>query len=79
MISHRSLIMIFSDLLGDTKEALAALRLLRFSGHDVIVFHILDEAEVSFHFREMFCSQIQKADNRCLWMQMSWDSNIEMR
>lgn len=50
MISHRSLVMIFSDLLGDTKEALAALRLLRFSGHDVIVFHILDEAEVSFPF-----------------------------
>ncbi|MFN0198064.1 MAG: DUF58 domain-containing protein, partial [Planctomycetaceae bacterium] len=29
------------------------LRQLRYAGHDVIVFHILDEAEVHFPFRGM--------------------------
>src|SRR5271166_6121381 len=41
MIRHRSLVMIFSDLLADTEPVLRALHRLRFSGHDVIVFHVL--------------------------------------
>ncbi len=48
---HRSLIMLMSDLLTDVEPTLAALRMLRFSGHDVIVFHVLDEAEVHFPFQ----------------------------
>ena len=50
MLKHRSLIMLFTDLLGDDDTALAALQRLRHSGHDVILFHILDEAEVKFPF-----------------------------
>lgn len=50
MLRHRSLVMLFSDLLTDTEPLLQALRRLRHRGHDVIVFHILDEAEVSFPF-----------------------------
>lgn len=50
MLRHSSLIMIFSDLLVDTDPLLAALRRLRHGGHDVIVFHILDQAEVEFPF-----------------------------
>jgi uncharacterized protein (DUF58 family) len=50
MLKHRSLVMIFSDLLMETEVALQALRLLRGAGHDVIVFHVMDEAEVSFPF-----------------------------
>lgn len=50
MIRHRSLMMLMSDLLADPKEILDAVRMLRFRGHDVIVFHILDEAEVTFPF-----------------------------
>jgi len=50
MIKHRSLMMLMSDLLADPDEILDALRMLRFRGHDVIVFHILDEAEVTFPF-----------------------------
>lgn len=50
MIRHKSLLMIFSDLLCDTEPVLQALHLLRHAGHDVILFHILDEAEVSFPF-----------------------------
>ena len=53
MIRHRSLVMIFSDLLGDTDPILHALHRFRFAGHDVIVFHVLDEAEALFPFEGM--------------------------
>ncbi|GAC1464733.1 MAG: DUF58 domain-containing protein [Isosphaeraceae bacterium] len=53
MIRHRSLIMIFSDLLGDLVPILRAFHRLRFAGHDLIVFHILDEAEALFPFEGM--------------------------
>ncbi len=50
MIRHKSLLMVFSDLLCETEPVLQALHLLRHAGHDVILFHILDEAEVTFPF-----------------------------
>lgn len=50
MLRHRSLVMVFSDLLADPQEVIPALRRLRHGGHDVILFHILDEAEVTFPF-----------------------------
>jgi uncharacterized protein (DUF58 family) len=50
MIRHRSLMMLMSDLLADPDQIIDSLRLLRHAGHDVILFHILDEAEVSFPF-----------------------------
>lgn len=53
MLRHRSLIMLFSDLLTDEEEMLRSLRSLRHGGHDIIVFHVLDEAEVSFPFDGM--------------------------
>ena len=53
MVKHRSLMMLFSDLLTDPEPVIDALHLLRHAGHDVIVFHILDEAEVSFPFQGM--------------------------
>jgi uncharacterized protein (DUF58 family) len=51
MLRHRSLIMLFSDLLTDEQPMLRSLRNLRHAGHDIIVFHILDEAEVTFPFQ----------------------------
>jgi uncharacterized protein (DUF58 family) len=51
MLRHRSLVMIFSDLLTEEEPMLRALRNLRHAGHDVIVFHVLDEAEVTFPFQ----------------------------
>ena len=51
MIRHRSLIMLFSDLLADPEPTIKTLKQLRHRGHDVIVFHILDEAEVHFPFK----------------------------
>ena len=51
MLRHRSLVMLFSDLLTEPEAVLQSLRRLRHRGHDVILFHILDEAEVTFPFR----------------------------
>ncbi|MGV3607200.1 MAG: DUF58 domain-containing protein [Planctomycetaceae bacterium] len=53
MFKHKSLVMIFSDLLTDPAPVLQALRRLRHRGHDVILFHILDEAEVNFPYQGM--------------------------
>ena len=50
LIRHQSLIMIMSDLLGELDPVYDALMRLRHAGHDIIVFHILDEAEVQFPF-----------------------------
>ena len=50
MIRNRSLIVIFSDLLTDPRPVLESLHHLRHRGHEIILFHILDEAEVHFPF-----------------------------
>jgi uncharacterized protein (DUF58 family) len=50
MLKRQSLVMIFTDLLGDADGILKALHRLRHSGHDVILFHVLDEAEAKFPF-----------------------------
>jgi uncharacterized protein (DUF58 family) len=50
MLRRRSLVMIFSDLLTDPEPVFHALRRLRHGGHDVILFHVLDKAEVDFRF-----------------------------
>ena len=53
MIRHKGLIMLFSDLLTDPEPVIDAIRMLRYAGHDVIIFHVLDEAEVHFPFDGM--------------------------
>jgi uncharacterized protein (DUF58 family) len=53
MLRHASLVMVFSDLLADPEPVLQALHRLRHGGHDVILFHILDEAEARFPFEGM--------------------------
>lgn len=53
MLRTKSLVMIFSDLLMDEAPVFRALRQLRHYGHDVILFHILDEAEVIFPFHDL--------------------------
>lgn len=50
MIRHKGLIMLFSDLLTDPEPVVESIRLLRHAGHDLIIFHVLDEAEVHFPF-----------------------------
>jgi len=53
MLRQKSLLMIFSDLLAEPEPVIQALRQLRHGGHDVILFHVLDEAEVKFPFSGM--------------------------
>lgn len=56
MLKQRSLVMLFSDLLPSApdssgpEEVISALARLRHGGNDVIVFHVLDEAEVKFPY-----------------------------
>ena len=50
MIRHKSLIMLFSDLLTDPEPVLQSLHHLRHRGNEIILFHILDEAEAHFPF-----------------------------
>jgi uncharacterized protein (DUF58 family) len=53
MLKHKSLVMIFTDLIAEPEPIYKALHRLRHAGHDVIVFHILDEAEALFPFSGM--------------------------
>ncbi|MFT7644291.1 MAG: hypothetical protein ACI9G1_006057 [Pirellulaceae bacterium] len=53
MLKQRSLVMLFSDLLTDPEPVLQACHRLRHAGHDLILFHVLDEAEVKFPFEGM--------------------------
>ena len=53
MIRQRSLLMLFTDLLTEPDDVIQSLRQLRFAGHDIILFHVLDEAEVTFPFDGM--------------------------
>lgn len=50
MLRQRSLLMLFSDLLADPEPILKSLYQLRHRGHEIILFHILDESEVHFPF-----------------------------
>ncbi len=50
LLRHQSLVMVFSDLLAEPETIMAGLNRLKHGGHDVIMFHVLDEAEVNFPF-----------------------------
>jgi uncharacterized protein (DUF58 family) len=49
-IVRRGLIIIISDLLDDPEQVLRSLKHFRHKKHEVIVFHILDPAELTFPF-----------------------------
>ncbi|HLJ95822.1 MAG TPA: DUF58 domain-containing protein [Gemmataceae bacterium] len=51
-IGRRALVIILSDLFDDVPELLAGLKHLRHKRHEVVVFHILDEAELDFPFQQ---------------------------
>jgi uncharacterized protein (DUF58 family) len=48
--ARRGLLVLISDLYEDPQAILEALAPLRFRGHDMIVFHLLDPAEVEFTY-----------------------------
>jgi uncharacterized protein (DUF58 family) len=49
-IKRRGIVVLVSDLLDEPAQILKGLRLFRFKGNDVIVFHILDQAELDLPF-----------------------------
>ena len=51
-IRGRGIVILLSDLLDDEEAIIRSLHQLRFRGHEVIVFHILDPFEIDFPFRD---------------------------
>jgi uncharacterized protein (DUF58 family) len=49
-INKRGIVVLVSDLLDDPEHVVEGLRHLRFRGSEVIVFHLLDPAELTFPF-----------------------------
>ena len=52
-LKRRGLVILISDLLDEPEDVLSALQHFRFQGHDVIVFHVMDSAEITFPFGSM--------------------------
>ncbi len=46
----KGMMIVVSDLFGDTAATLRGLKLLRQRGHDVLVFHVMDDDELDFPF-----------------------------
>ena len=50
--ARRGVVAIFSDLFDEPTDILAGLKHLKYQRHDVVVFHVLDAAEIEFPFRQ---------------------------
>ena len=48
---RRGIAFVFSDLLDDVADILAGLQHLRYQKHEVVLFHVMDAAELDFPFR----------------------------
>jgi uncharacterized protein (DUF58 family) len=51
-IARRALVFILSDMFDEVPEVLAGLKHLRHKRHEVVLWHILDQAELEFPFQE---------------------------
>jgi uncharacterized protein (DUF58 family) len=51
-IPRRGILMLFSDLFDEPADTLTGLQHLRHKRHEVVVFHVMDRAELEFPFRE---------------------------
>ena len=52
-LNRKSIAIVISDLLDDEAAVVKGLQSLRFKGNDVIVFHIMDNAELTFPFEQI--------------------------
>jgi uncharacterized protein (DUF58 family) len=50
MLTKRGMVVLISDLLDEPADVIKGLKHLRFKGSDIIVFHLMDPAELSFPF-----------------------------
>ncbi len=53
-MSQRGFVMLFSDLFDNTEEFINGLNHLRFGGHNVVLFHVLDRYEIEFPLNGMW-------------------------
>lgn len=51
-LNRRGFVVLISDLYDDPEAIVKGLEHLRFRGHEVVVFHVLDRQELEFEFRE---------------------------
>jgi uncharacterized protein (DUF58 family) len=72
LLRHRGLVVICSDFLGDTESALQALSMLRCRKNDIIVFQVLDQAELNLPFDSL--AQFVDTENNDLQIQAKADS-----
>jgi uncharacterized protein (DUF58 family) len=49
---RRGIVVLISDLYEEPQDVMDAIGLIRFRGNDVIIFHVLDPAEIEFDFSE---------------------------
>ncbi|MFN4242539.1 MAG: DUF58 domain-containing protein [Tepidisphaerales bacterium] len=52
-LTHRSLVVVISDLLDDVEDIIKGLKYLRYRKHEVIVLQVLDPAEIDFPFEDV--------------------------
>ena len=52
-IRTRALVIVISDMLDDVERVQRGLRHLRYKGHEVVLFHVLDRDELTFPFQRM--------------------------
>jgi uncharacterized protein (DUF58 family) len=52
-LKKRGIVMVLSDLFDDVPSMLAGLKHFRHRRHEVVIFHVLDPAELDFPFRNM--------------------------
>jgi uncharacterized protein (DUF58 family) len=52
-VRRRGMIILISDLLGDVGRLMSGLKHVRHRRHEAIVFHVLDEQELTFPFQEL--------------------------
>jgi uncharacterized protein (DUF58 family) len=51
-INRRAIIVVLSDLFDEPGDVLAGLKHLRYKRHEVVLFHVMDPAELEFPFQE---------------------------
>ncbi len=63
-LKRRGLIVLIGDLYGEPEEIVRALHHFRHRRHEVIVFHVLDRAEIDFPFRDVIAFHDLETDER---------------
>ena len=53
-MNRKGVVMLFSDLFDNTEEFIDGLNHLRFGGHNVVLFHIMDPYEIEFPLNGMW-------------------------